>query len=172
MADPISQNSGRGGPGAAEGSSPSTVRLVIWIIAGILLAFWAYSYFGMGPVDGEVQVGQRLVDEEQEIQTLLAQQGERPEVDVFHVNGGRRVEIILTSGGADSLASMALKSPPSVATSRAKSLALALKASYQEFDAVERLEVGFAKRSTINGLGASESSRIVLDKDALQALEN
>lgn len=155
-----------------EDSSSSTVRLVIWIIAGILLVFWAYSYYGMGPVDSEVQVGQRLVDEEQEIQTLLAQQGERPEVDVFRVNSGQRVEIILTSGAADSLASMDLKSPPTVATARAKSLAMALKASYQEFDAVQRLEVAFAKRSTINGLGIGESTRIILDKDALQALEN
>jgi cell division protease FtsH len=34
-------------PGAGRG------RLIIWIIAGTLLALWAYSYWGMGPAGGE-----------------------------------------------------------------------------------------------------------------------
>lgn len=126
----------------------------------------------MSPVDSDVQVGPRLVEEEQEIQTLLAQQGERPEVAVFQKKGGRRIEITLTSGGADSLASMDIKSPPTVATARAKDLALALKMSYQEFNAVQRMETAFAKRSTTEGLEVAESPRTVLNESALQALEN
>jgi len=34
-------------PGAGRG------RLIIWVIAGTLLALWAYSYWGMGPSGGE-----------------------------------------------------------------------------------------------------------------------
>ncbi|PSQ72318.1 MAG: cell division protein FtsH [Bacteroidetes bacterium QH_2_64_26] len=38
-----------------EGSTPGggRGRLIIWIIAGTLLALWAYSYWGMGPAGGE-----------------------------------------------------------------------------------------------------------------------
>ena len=38
-----------------KGSPPGTSRgrLIIWIIAGTLLALWAYSYWGMGPAGGE-----------------------------------------------------------------------------------------------------------------------
>jgi cell division protease FtsH len=37
------------GPSAGGGRG----RLIIWVIAGTLLALWAYSYWGMGPTGGE-----------------------------------------------------------------------------------------------------------------------
>ncbi|PSQ73195.1 MAG: cell division protein FtsH, partial [Bacteroidetes bacterium QH_9_64_21] len=55
MADQTSQNANQDGPGLPEGSTPGggRGRLIIWIIAGTLLALWAYSYWGMGPAGGE-----------------------------------------------------------------------------------------------------------------------
>ncbi|PSQ80171.1 MAG: cell division protein FtsH, partial [Bacteroidetes bacterium QS_1_65_9] len=55
MADQTSQNSNQDGPSLPKGSTPGggRGRLIIWIIAGTLLALWAYSYWGMGPAGGE-----------------------------------------------------------------------------------------------------------------------
>ncbi|MFB6098663.1 MAG: ATP-dependent zinc metalloprotease FtsH [Salinibacter sp.] len=55
MADRTPQNENQDGAGLPKGSPPGAGRgrLIIWIIAGTLLALWAYSYWGMGPAGGE-----------------------------------------------------------------------------------------------------------------------
>lgn len=55
MADRNSQNEKKDGSGLPEGpnTGASRGRLIIWVIAGTLLALWAYSYWGMGPAGGE-----------------------------------------------------------------------------------------------------------------------
>ena len=160
------------GPGRQEQSLSGirNKRLTIWIVAGVLLALWAYSYWGMGPVQSDVQVQKRLPSEETRIQTLLAQEGDRPEVNVFQVQEGRQVEIILTNDAVDSLALMDISSPPKVATNRARDIARTLKTSYEAFATIHTLEVGFAKRLTVKGMGVGRSTRLILDENDLQAL--
>jgi hypothetical protein len=155
--------------------SPSRIRykrLAIWIVAGILLVLWAYSYWGMGPVESDVQVGRRLPEEATTIQTLLGAEGERPAVNVFQLQGGRRVEVTLTNGIADSLASMNITSPPAMAENRAKDVARTLEISYEAFDTIRTLEVGFTKRLTVDGMRVAQSARIILEEDDLRALDN
>ncbi len=55
MADRNSQNQDKDGSGLPDGpnTGASRGRLIIWVIAGTLLALWAYSYWGMGPAGGE-----------------------------------------------------------------------------------------------------------------------
>ncbi|MFB6273833.1 MAG: ATP-dependent zinc metalloprotease FtsH [Salinibacter sp.] len=56
MADRTPQNQNQDGSGLPNGSPSSGTgrgRLIIWIIAGTLLALWAYSYWGMGPAGGD-----------------------------------------------------------------------------------------------------------------------
>ncbi len=55
MADQTSQNDNQNGSGLPKGGPPGAGRgrLIIWVIAGTLLALWAYSYWGMGPAGGE-----------------------------------------------------------------------------------------------------------------------
>ncbi len=55
MADQTSQNDNQNGSGLPGGGPSGTGRgrLIIWVIAGTLLALWAYSYWGMGASGGE-----------------------------------------------------------------------------------------------------------------------
>ena len=55
MADQNSQKDSQNGSGLPKGGPSGTGRgrLIIWVIAGTLLALWAYSYWGMGPTGGE-----------------------------------------------------------------------------------------------------------------------
>ena len=174
MNDRISQTNDQDGPGFSEEfpSDTGRARLTIWIIAGVLLALWAYSYWGMGPVESDVQVDRRLPEEETTIQTLFGAEGERPTVNVFQLQAGRRVEVILTDGIADSLASMNITSPPVVAKNRARDVARTLETSYEAFDTIRTLEVGFAKRLTVDGMRVVQSARIIFDADDLRALGN
>lgn len=136
------------------------------------MALGAYSYFSPGPADADVRVALRLPKEETKIQNLLAQRGTHAEVNVLRAEEGRRVEIILAGGAADSLASMDITSPPTAATTRAKDLVRILKTSYDAFDTLVRVEVGFAKRLTVDDVGIGQSARIIFGEDDLRALEN
>jgi len=55
VADQNSQKDRQNGSGLPKGGPSGTGRgrLIIWVIAGTLLALWAYSYWGMGPTGGE-----------------------------------------------------------------------------------------------------------------------
>jgi len=55
VADQNSQKDSQNGSGLPKGGPSGTGRgrLIIWVIAGTLLALWAYSYWGMGPAGGE-----------------------------------------------------------------------------------------------------------------------
>ena len=55
MADQTSQKDNQNGSGLPGGgpSGSGRGRLIIWVIAGTLLALWAYSYWGMGTAGGE-----------------------------------------------------------------------------------------------------------------------
>lgn len=55
MANRNPQNEDQDGSGLPDGPAPGAGRgrLIIWVIAGTLLALWAYSYWGMGPAGGE-----------------------------------------------------------------------------------------------------------------------
>ena len=55
MANRSSNNEENSGPGAPEGQTPSGSRwrLIVWIVAGTVLAILAYDYFSVGTVGGE-----------------------------------------------------------------------------------------------------------------------
>ncbi|WP_263841323.1 ATP-dependent zinc metalloprotease FtsH [Salinibacter sp.] len=83
MADQTSQNDNQNGSGLPGGGSSGTGRgrLIIWVIAGTLLALWAYSYWGMGASGGE-----RI--SYSEFRTQLQQENvERVEVKGNAING-------------------------------------------------------------------------------------
>ncbi len=83
MADQTSQNDNQNGSGLPGGGPSGTGRgrLIIWVIAGTLLALWAYSYWGMGASGGE-----RI--SYSEFRTQLQQENvERVEVKGNAING-------------------------------------------------------------------------------------
>jgi len=83
VADQTSQNDNQNGSGLPGGGPSGTGRgrLIIWVIAGTLLALWAYSYWGMGASGGE-----RI--SYSEFRTQLQQENvERVEVKGNAING-------------------------------------------------------------------------------------
>ena len=95
MADQTSQNDNQNGSGLPGGgpSGSGRGRLIIWVIAGTLLALWAYSYWGMGPSGGE-----RI--SYSEFRTQLQQENvERVEVEGNTINGELKSQATQTEQG-------------------------------------------------------------------------
>ncbi|WP_263821380.1 ATP-dependent zinc metalloprotease FtsH [Salinibacter sp.] len=95
MADQTSQNDNQNGSGLPGGGPSGTGRgrLIIWVIAGTLLALWAYSYWGMGPSGGE-----RI--SYSEFRTQLQQENvERVEVQGNTINGDLKSQATRTEQG-------------------------------------------------------------------------
>jgi len=95
VADQTSQNDNQNGSGLPGGGPSGTGRgrLIIWVIAGTLLALWAYSYWGMGPSGGE-----RI--SYSEFRTQLQQENvERVEVEGNTINGELKSQATRTEQG-------------------------------------------------------------------------
>ncbi len=95
MADQTSQNDNQNGSGLPGGGPSGTGRgrLIIWVIAGTLLALWAYSYWGMGASGGE-----RI--SYSEFRTQLQQENvERVEVKGNAINGSLKSQATRSEQG-------------------------------------------------------------------------
>ena len=98
MADQNLQNDNQDGSGLTDGSPPGAGRgrLIIWVIAGTLLALWAYSYWGMGPSGGE------RISYSEFREQLQQENVERVEVQGNTINGKLKSQASRTTQGNSS----------------------------------------------------------------------